>query len=227
MAGTITWEYFLKCSDELLRISDIINDDWVGRGNKNVAGSYYLAKTTKRSCMIVKENNEAADYLEDLELERHETDNESVSSNARDRASEWEYHVLYNISYSVPVLYFNACFSDGSLFSLEQLWQLLSYNFKGTLEPQKWSVLTQQEHPVLGRPFFQLHPCRTAKFLEIFEGCSSNLLITWLSSVGPLVGLELPLQYSHEHHHKNYTHTETSKEILQDSVVNHSQIHLF
>nr|QSV39520.1 autophagy associated protein [Locusta migratoria] len=209
MAGTITWEYFLKCTDELLGISDIINDGWIGRGSKNIAGSYYIAKTAKRSCMIVKESNEAADYLEDEKLASYETDNESISTATRGKASEWEYHVLYSISYSVPVLYFNACFSDGSLFSLEQLWQLLSDNFKGALEPQKWSVLTQQEHPVLGRPFFQLHPCRTAKFLEMFEDSSTNLLITWLSSVGPLVGLELSLKYNLPRQHDDYPVTDS------------------
>ena len=96
-----------------------------------------------------------------------------------------------------------------------------------------------KEHPMLGQPFFVLHPCKTEEFMRpvvqaaeaehrycvymwakglfmCVSMCASphidthvaciltwycrcrkvNYVVTWLSVVGPLVGLDLPLSYS-------------------------------
>lgn len=96
-----------------------------------------------------------------------------------------------------------------------------------------------QEHPLLGQPFFVLHPCRTEEFVRpVVQAAEAqhrycvymsricvfvclcvhphtdtggmrcnlcvwccccrkvNYVVTWLSVVGPLVGLHLPLSYS-------------------------------
>lgn len=106
----------------------------------------------------------------------------------REGPTLWEFHVLYSSSYAVPTLYLYACFSDGRPLSQEQVWAATR------LEGDVWSVLTQKEHPFLRRPFFQLHPCHTAELLRPFS--SGNLLVTWLSSIGPAVGLRLPLAYA-------------------------------
>ncbi|XP_050400883.1 ubiquitin-like-conjugating enzyme ATG10 [Patella vulgata] len=55
------------------------------------------------------------------------------------------------------------------------------------------------EHPILGRPFYQLHPCLTAMMMKNIQTIGDerkNYLISWLSSVGPVVGLKLPLIYA-------------------------------
>jgi|EP01046_Picozoa_sp_COSAG06_P053692 hypothetical protein len=57
-------------------------------------------------------------------------------------------------------------------------------------------AVTQQEHPVLGTPFYALHGCETAGLMATLghdEG-SSSYVLGWLSLVGPLVGLKLPLE---------------------------------
>ncbi|KAF2976135.1 hypothetical protein EK904_004839 [Melospiza melodia maxima] len=59
-----------------------------------------------------------------------------------------------------------------------------------------------QEHPILGQPFFVLHPCRTNEFISaVLRGSQeqhrhTNYITLWLSTVGPVVGLNLPLSYA-------------------------------
>ena len=49
----------------------------------------------------------------------------------------------------------------------------------------------RQEQPFLGLPFFHVHPCHTSHLLAQVKAGSacSSLLLLWLSSVAPLVGL--------------------------------------
>uniref|UniRef100_W5M1Z0 Ubiquitin-like-conjugating enzyme ATG10 n=1 Tax=Lepisosteus oculatus TaxID=7918 RepID=W5M1Z0_LEPOC len=62
--------------------------------------------------------------------------------------------------------------------------------------------LEAQEHPLLGQAFFALHPCRTQEFMSPIvtaakgENRSLNYIAAWLSVVGPVVGLSLPLSYA-------------------------------
>ncbi|XP_051972656.1 ubiquitin-like-conjugating enzyme ATG10 isoform X2 [Xyrauchen texanus] len=58
-----------------------------------------------------------------------------------------------------------------------------------------------QEHLLLGQPFFMLHPCHTEEFMKPALDLAQmenkvNYIVTWLSVVGPVVGLEVPLSYS-------------------------------
>jgi len=113
---------------------------------------------------------------------------------------KYEYHILYSNSYSVPVLYFTASKQDGRLISLEEVWESVPDVYRGRLEHEKWTFLTQQDHPYLGVPFYQLHPCHTANMMKKASSLTSdkhvNYLVTWLSTVGPVVGLDLSLAYS-------------------------------
>jgi hypothetical protein len=64
-----------------------------------------------------------------------------------------------------------------------------------------------QDHPILSIPFYHIHPCQTANFMSRCHAASStsssttsasphpSYLITWLSLVGPVAGLHLPLAY--------------------------------
>ncbi|KAL1266229.1 hypothetical protein QQF64_001904, partial [Cirrhinus molitorella] len=116
----------------------------------------------------------------------------------------YEYHVLYSCSYQIPVLYFRASTLDGRPLSLEEVWSYVHPNYRQRLQQGPWDTLTQQEHPLLGQAFFMLHPCRTEEFmkpaLELAqaENKKVNYIVTWLSVVGPVVGLDVPLSYSTE-----------------------------
>ena len=56
-----------------------------------------------------------------------------------------------------------------------------------------------QEHPVLGTPFYMLHPCETSARMALLMGSSSvstddkNYLMSWFSLIGPAVHLPMPL----------------------------------
>ncbi|XP_042308412.1 ubiquitin-like-conjugating enzyme ATG10 isoform X5 [Sceloporus undulatus] len=114
----------------------------------------------------------------------------------------YEYHVLYSCSYQAPVLYFQACFLDGKPLTLDEIWKNVHECYKEHLWQGPWDTVTQQEHPLLGQPFFFLHPCRTNEFMaSVLSGShkqrrSTNYIIAWLSTVGPVVGLNLPLGYA-------------------------------
>lgn len=141
----------------------------------------------------------------ELELKEEASDcdeNEQVTLGVGgyDDTIAMEYHVVYSESYQVPVLYFNAFHSNGKLLSLEEIWNSVPGPFQERVRLDGWSTITQQEHPILGRPFFQLHPCHTADLMKQTQAMNthskSNYIITWLSSVGPVVGLNLPLVFA-------------------------------
>ncbi|NWI53571.1 ATG10 enzyme, partial [Calyptomena viridis] len=114
----------------------------------------------------------------------------------------YEYHVLYSSSYQVPVLYFRACFLDGRPLTLDEIWRSVHACYQDRLQEGLWDTVTQQEHPILGQPFFVLHPCRTNEFISAVltgprkHNRHTNYITLWLSTVGPVVGLNLPLNYA-------------------------------
>jgi len=120
-----------------------------------------------------------------------------------DQAVHVEFHVVHSYSYLVPILYWNASFSDGKPLSRDEIWRLLQ---DVPANADKWGVVTQQEHPYLGRPFYYLHPCHTAEAMAGAEdsaassrddycGESWDYLTSWLSMFGRIVGLSLPLEF--------------------------------
>ncbi|MBN3294723.1 ATG10 enzyme, partial [Polypterus senegalus] len=114
----------------------------------------------------------------------------------------FEYHVVYSSSYQVPVLYFRACNIDGRPLTLEEIWQSVHENYKERLLEGPWETITQQEHPLLGQPFFILHPCRSHELMTPIlksareEKRSVNYITAWLSMMGPVLGLNLPISYT-------------------------------
>ena len=192
MGGTVSWEEFLWCVDKLLEISKQFSDGWTVCGTKEVPGNAYLVKK-----LIASEDPEIECELSDNMEEPLDTllEDDSVLVRTEVKVVTWEYHVLYSQSYSVPTLHFNAWRSDGQLLNLEEIWARVHKSYQGSLKEDRWSVLTQQEHPLLRRPFYMLHPCRTAEFLEGLKQKTSNILITWLSTFGPTVGLVLDPRY--------------------------------
>ncbi|XP_053909414.1 ubiquitin-like-conjugating enzyme ATG10 isoform X2 [Cuculus canorus] len=129
-------------------------------------------------------------------------DSEVAGICATKEVIRYEYHVLYSSSYQVPVLYFRACFLDGRPLTLDEIWKSVHACYQAHLLEGPWDTITQQEHPLLGQPFFVLHPCRTNEFMSSIltesqkQNRHTNYIILWLSTVGPVVGLNLPLSYA-------------------------------
>uniref|UniRef100_A0A3Q2NRC0 Ubiquitin-like-conjugating enzyme ATG10 n=1 Tax=Fundulus heteroclitus TaxID=8078 RepID=A0A3Q2NRC0_FUNHE len=92
--------------------------------------------------------------------------------------------------------------SEGKSLTLEEMWGTIHPNFRLCLRNSPLNAISQQEHPLLGQPFFFLHPCRTEEFmgpvLQVAQdqGRPVNYVLSWLSVVGPVVGLDVSLKYS-------------------------------
>ncbi|XP_058430412.1 ubiquitin-like-conjugating enzyme ATG10 isoform X5 [Marmota monax] len=129
-------------------------------------------------------------------------DSEVTETAAASEVIKYEYHVLYSSSYQVPVLYFRASFLDGRPLALKDIWEGVHECYQTRLLQGPWDTITQQEHPILGQPFFVLHPCKTNEFMApVLKNSQKinrniNYITSWLSIVGPVVGLNLPFSYA-------------------------------
>jgi len=125
------------------------------------------------------------------------------------------FHVVYSESYSVPVLYLNVSKSNGSLLTHDELYSY--FNLSKLLKGQDSVydlVMTQQEHPLLFKPFYFVHPCRSADWMKIIATNKSiegerekeksgdyshhnleNYTLTWLSFVFSSFNINLDTKY--------------------------------
>ncbi|XP_066261528.1 ubiquitin-like-conjugating enzyme ATG10 [Euwallacea similis] len=103
----------------------------------------------------------------------------------------FEYHIAFHISYSVPVLGVNVWKADGSLLTMEEVWNL-SYCSNSL---NMYETFTQMDHPVLCQPILMLHPCKTEEIIREFMQKTKNPVVSWLSIVSHFVHLELLEEY--------------------------------
>lgn len=87
---------------------------------------------------------------------------------------------------------FNIWNSSGTILALEDIRQMSFVKIK---QKDFYSVITQQEHPILQRPYFIVHPCHTEELLATFKNKSKNIIVTFLGLITPLVNLNLPIEY--------------------------------
>lgn len=221
MSWVLDEDSFRLCCQQMLQLSDTLRDGWsweIARG----FDEGYLKKTSLRSYIVGTDfilDGLASDWprasssaegsgeaehqqMECLPSEEDEDDGACDVSEGSSRTCQTEYHVLYSCVYNTPTLYFQAYTLEGRSLSLEDVWRSVPPSYRQRLQHSPWDTITQQEHPLLGQPFFQLHPCRTEEFMRpvmqaaLRENRGVNYVVTWLSVVGPVVGLEVPLSYS-------------------------------
>lgn len=171
---SLTPDQFLSCIKNFETTSNKLEDGWSIRRVPGIdCEDFYLVKIVYESVVLQKTT----------------------------RLVCFEYHIIYSYSYSVPVLYFNACFDDGRLLSIDDIIESIHATYKEQFCENKWSMVTQQEHPFTRTPFFMVHPCNTENFLKpVLSGSSKiNPLVTWLSVVAPLVNLKLNSSYGLEY----------------------------
>ena len=103
-----------------------------------------------------------------------------------------QYDIVHSVPYSVPVLYFTVSKSNGERLALDSIWPYLPCSEQ---TDNKWSMITGADHPLLSVPYYHIHPCHTNTLMSSTGSESSFYLLTWLSSIGPFVGIKLSLQY--------------------------------
>lgn len=218
MAGCLSYEQFVRHAGELVAASEQLGDGWELR---HVRTSDVTEETTtfmvRKKSIFIESNEEKGDTELSTDIGEQETVKDEdparlgTVQNPRE-AVTFEYHVIYSASYRVPVLYFTASYGNGRIVPLKEVWRKVVSPFHVTRDSgMEWESVTQCEHPILGQPFYHLHPCHTSSVMatalghpttinetvETSEGChNTNYLLSWLSIFGPTVGLNISLKYN-------------------------------
>ena len=201
MSGTLTEEDYKKQCKDLVSLSDKIGDGWELMQDRD---DVYIVKTVKIPILFREDDRSNLNPISKTNQSQNstESDNDDMSEDhitleddpdtliiaSTSHLITFEYHVTYSCSYTVPVLYFNAWHSTGKLLTADEIWKLAPPC------SDKYSYITQIDHPILARPFYELHPCRTEQMMGLVEG-GDTYLVSWLSSVGREVGLSVDIRY--------------------------------
>lgn len=167
-------QYNLQCTKFITDCKDI-GENWSLQGEKN---------ETIRDVNSVIDNN--VRLMLSKQILRKQDGSDEILSH--------EYNVIYSDSFEVPVMYFTISEQNGSPLSCNKILSTL-IGFAGKDLNQ---VVHQVEHPVLFRPFFMIHPCRTKQFMEPHKKLNLDCyLVCWLSSVGAILGLNLDYRFAY------------------------------
>ncbi|XP_076116961.1 ubiquitin-like-conjugating enzyme ATG10 isoform X1 [Mytilus galloprovincialis] len=195
-AGSISGDEFVKVAHDFLVLAEKTKDLW--KIKEIPDQQYYLSKKEVKKV--------SRQHIEEKQTEDLTSIDEEDGCQLELSSTEcltYEYHVVYSHSYNVPVLYFNVYHQNGKLLSLDEVWSDIPECYRDRLLEERWSFITQQEHPLLGRPFFMLHPCHTkdlmAQVTAIQDDGHRNYLLSWLCAVGPVVGLKISPLYGYGH----------------------------
>ena len=133
---------------------------------------------------------------------------------------EFEVHVVYHAAYRVPALFFRAAYLDGRPVRRAALLEFLADGDGGNNDDAAAYAsddhfISDEEHPVLGSPFYVLHPCKTAARMgELLRwrggagggaggsaggsaggnggGADSRYLLAWFTLVAPVLRIPFP-----------------------------------
>ena len=177
--ATLSSEEFSKSCVLLFEASSAIRDGWELKQDINNHRPYLVKKFIKKLIL------QACESL-------NEEENSFVTI---------ECQILYSESYANPVLYFTACHFNGQILKLEHCWKMVDVQHHSLVNSEeKWSFLTQVEHPILLKPFYQIHPCHTKDFMKFFDRPNKELyVISWLSIVLPVLNLMFPIDSYHRY----------------------------
>ncbi|CAG2121975.1 unnamed protein product [Medioppia subpectinata] len=67
--------------------------------------------------------------------------------------AKFEYHIVYSISYSVPVLYFTVTKTDGSLVRIEDIWKWIPKSIYTPKQTSDASVVDMTDESALYRKY--------------------------------------------------------------------------
>ncbi|XP_073272983.1 ubiquitin-like-conjugating enzyme ATG10 isoform X3 [Primulina huaijiensis] len=159
----------------------------------------------KRSCVHYQNEDDVMEEVECSSAEEDDfIDTAKLVRNQDSGAHHYNFHIVYSLSYRVPVLYFRAYCSDGQPLALKDIEKDIPVNSVQLLTKSKWTFLTQEEHPILHLPWYTLHPCGTVEWMRLLLGNKTCIdqgglpidkyLVSWFSVVGQVFGLKIPLE---------------------------------
>ena len=142
--------------------------------------------------------------------------------------TEWTFSVVFHDTWRVPTLYFHVHDIDGTPITRDKVVTILlsstrgnetdTINTNGSMsEEQTWDFVSQEEHPMTGKPSFFLHPCQTAAKMELLL-CQPKQycpLLSWMSMILPSVGCTISPYVYHEAQKKMMSMTEETREAHQ------------
>ncbi|XP_055587032.1 ubiquitin-like-conjugating enzyme ATG10 [Uranotaenia lowii] len=195
--GTLTPEQFSTAATQFLSLSRRIGDCWELVESPVHGTNDYLRKSVKQKLLIGSRTIVAENTIDDEDELSQNDPSELKVAHDQSELVQFEYHVVYSVSYQVPMMYFNVYKSNGTQLRLEEAWTAFRELVSTEEHEQLKQTLTQMEHPVLFRPFLALHPCRTAQVLGNVNQ-SHNKIVSFLSSYGPFVDLKLDIRYADE-----------------------------
>ncbi|CEP15939.1 hypothetical protein [Parasitella parasitica] len=115
-----------------------------------------------------------------------EEEEESCAVQDSTEIIQLEHHIVYSTSFQVPVLYFRVSFSDGTPLSHQEIFQFVIPN------DYHDANITQNEHPILGKPCWYIHPCNTRGLMETMAFDQLDYIKAWLSVYGPIAKYNIP-----------------------------------
>ena len=130
-------------------------------------------------------NDQTNSDLSYLEEDFDEEDDVQCTSITPQGMWHFNYHIVYSLAFSVPVLYFNATDEKGKAMTYDNVWSLINCK-------NKWETVTQGMHPFLGTPFFYFHPCKTNELLNLIKQShewKNQFLSSFLNIYGHTIGI--------------------------------------
>ena len=180
--STLTYAEFEHCAREIVACSDRLRAGWELRSIRPTADPAKTVFLVKKSTLVTQSENRdpvepflcvPEDSVEDCGDPATLHVQSTKDGQLAPISVHLEYHVVYSTSYEVPVLYFTAAFQSGKQLPLKDIWSLISDTYVSA-ESDRWGLITQNEHPLLSRPFYHIHPCHTAQVMAAALSCAGD-----------------------------------------------------
>jgi ubiquitin-like-conjugating enzyme ATG10 len=212
MSLTITRQVFNENILEIIKKSSIIGDCWklkyytqedkLKSEDPSFVPNIYIEKEIQQ-----KQSNQSNQSEATVQAEQDDNESDTVNTHSQDILTT-SLNVIYSDSFNVPILYLNVYKSNGKCLSYEELYKFLSIPCcLNERESNELSIkrnelvdlyLTQQEHPVKGKPFFFLHPCRTGEWMAqtAIKKEETNYSLRWMSFIFSQIGIKMDIKYA-------------------------------
>ncbi|KAL2653482.1 hypothetical protein R1flu_021610 [Riccia fluitans] len=170
--GTLSGEEFQHAAKEFLKIwnnhsSSTFQWSWQECPYSSAGGYLILEDVVLNFIDEEVDGDEEEDGIEEEDSNNFPDAATLVSTDSSGQSSRCTYHVMYNESYRVPSVFFRGYYPDGRPINWFEVGLSLSAEFAQRIDENKWTFLTQEEHPYLHLPWYMLHPCGTSGIMAL------------------------------------------------------------